>query len=356
MRTWRGMLPPERPQRRARHGHRFPRPRLLQALAQRDRDGIRADRRVVDEDAPVDLGHVDAPLRAVAHEQRWPRRHPAECRDPSGEVVEACPRAGRASGSPSPRALATATALMCRLAASERRDAPRHSPVLRHASGLQRYLGEARLPDGRLRLHDVHRQLRAAPPTRSHAASRTATRVACAGAVGQPPLHEDADPAFEAEGELPRVARWWSRRRNRRERWISTSLTEPLGRDTGGEDVYCDLWPTRTQSQETIARRRRSTAKMFRSTLRRRVHRRRDVTVDAAPERALRVGLSRPMCAGPVLLRAYRWSQRRRRRVKDARCLVWLGDSVTTDATSPAGSVSSVARRRYLLRARDQAG
>jgi aconitate hydratase len=115
--------------------------------------------------------------------------------------------------------------------------------------------------------------------------------------------------------------------------------TEPIGQDRDGNDVYlADIWPTPEQVQDVIARSVRS--EMFARTYS-------DVYTGDEHWRALPVpegdlfaweddstyvrqppyfeGMSRE--AGTV------------EDVHDARCLVWVGDSVTTDHISPAGSI-----------------
>jgi aconitate hydratase len=115
--------------------------------------------------------------------------------------------------------------------------------------------------------------------------------------------------------------------------------TEPIGRDRDGNDVYlADIWPTPEQVQDVIARTLRS--EMFTRTYS-------DVYTGDEHWRALPVpegdlfaweddstyvrqppyfeGMSRE--AGTV------------GDVDGARCLVWVGDSVTTDHISPAGSI-----------------
>ena len=87
-----GRKAPEGTQRRAHHGAPLAGgPPVLQLLAQRDGERIGADRRVVDEDAPVDLRDIDAARHAVAHEPR-PLERIRRDAEIAREVVE---RAGR---------------------------------------------------------------------------------------------------------------------------------------------------------------------------------------------------------------------------------------------------------------------
>jgi aconitate hydratase len=115
--------------------------------------------------------------------------------------------------------------------------------------------------------------------------------------------------------------------------------TEPLGRGSDGEDVYLrDLWPTAHEVSETMAS--SIHGDMFRSTYA-------DVfTGDAtwqsmpAPEGELfewdgeSTYVRRPPYFDGMSLEPGVVAD-----VTGARCLVWLGDSVTTDHISPAGSI-----------------
>jgi len=115
--------------------------------------------------------------------------------------------------------------------------------------------------------------------------------------------------------------------------------TEPLGRGSDGEDVYLrDLWPTAHEVAETVAS--AIHGEMFRDTYA-------DVfTGDElwqsmpAPEGELfdwepaSTYVRRPPYFDGMSLEAGTVSD-----IAAARCLVWLGDSVTTDHISPAGSI-----------------
>jgi aconitate hydratase len=127
-------------------------------------------------------------------------------------------------------------------------------------------------------------------------------------------------------------------------------VTEPLGRGSDGEDVYLrDLWPTAHEVSQTIAS--SINGEMFRSTYA-------DVfTGDAtwqsmpAPEGELfawdpgSTYVRRPPYFEGMSLEPGTVSD-----VEGARCLVWLGDSVTTDHISPAGSIKLESPAgKYLL-------
>ena len=127
-------------------------------------------------------------------------------------------------------------------------------------------------------------------------------------------------------------------------------VTEPLGQGSDGEDVYLrDLWPTAHEVSQTMAS--SITGEMFRDTYA-------DVfTGDAtwqsmpAPEGELfdwdsgSTYVRRPPYFEGMSLEPGTVPD-----VAGARCLVWLGDSVTTDHISPAGSIKLESPAgKYLL-------
>jgi aconitate hydratase len=116
-------------------------------------------------------------------------------------------------------------------------------------------------------------------------------------------------------------------------------VNEPLGEDANGEDVYLrDLWPSAEEIQETISHAVRG--EMFSRTYA-------DVFTGDPAWREL------PVPEGDLFAWAPDSTYVRRPpyfdgmphepgRVDDvagARCLVWVGDSVTTDHISPAGAI-----------------
>jgi len=115
--------------------------------------------------------------------------------------------------------------------------------------------------------------------------------------------------------------------------------TEPLGQDEDGDDVYlADIWPTPEQVQEVIARAVRS--EMF-------THTYSDVYSGDEHWRALPVPEGDLFACEPgsTYVRQPPYFEGMSREpgtvedVRGARCLVMVGDSVTTDHISPAGSI-----------------
>ena len=97
-------------------------------------------------------------------------------------------------------------------------------------AGLQPSLDAARLQPRRLRLHDLHRQLRPAAATIVDAVDERRPRRR-RGALGQPQLRGPHPPG--REGQLPRLAAARRRVRARRHDATSTSLRDPLGTGRG---------------------------------------------------------------------------------------------------------------------------
>ena len=214
----------------------------------------------------------------------------------------------------------------------EPRPARSRHRVLR-ARGPDRAPGGPRLPHRRLRLHDLHRELR--PAARADLAGglgRRARRLL--GAVGQPELR-GADPSG-GEGELPRLSP--ARRRLRAGGADGhRSHDEPLGQDSDGEDVFlstsgraprgdrrdvrsavqgtCSGGPTPTSSRATTAGLARDPR-----------------------GRPLRLARGLDLRPAPAVLRrhvARAWARSRHPGRPLPRS---VGDSVTTDHISPAGA------------------
>ena len=203
-------------------------------------------------------------------------------------------------------------------------------------AGLVPVPGEARLPPGRLRLHHVHRQLR--PAARGGlgggAGERPRRRL---GAVRQPqlrgpdqPRHQDELPGLAAAGRSP--TRWPAR-------WTSTSTTEPLGSTSPAPRCSSrDIWPAAADVARVVEA--SITKDMFTNDY---------ADVFAGDER----WRSLPTPEGDTFDWAGESTYVRKPPyfegmalepspvgdVTGARVLAKLGDSVTTDHISPAGSI-----------------
>jgi aconitate hydratase len=127
-------------------------------------------------------------------------------------------------------------------------------------------------------------------------------------------------------------------------------IGEPLGRDRDGNDVYLrDLWPTADEIQETITRAVRG--EMFSRTYA-------DVFTGDPAWRELPIPEGDLFDWDPASTYVrqppyFEGMSREPEAVEDvhgARCLVMLGDSVTTDHISPAGSISPASPAgKYLV-------
>jgi aconitate hydratase len=127
-------------------------------------------------------------------------------------------------------------------------------------------------------------------------------------------------------------------------------IGEPLGQDRDGNDVYLrDLWPTADEIQETITRAVRG--EMFSRTYA-------DVFTGDPAWRELPIPEGDLFAWDPTSTYVrqppyFTGMSREPEAVEDvhgARCLVVLGDSVTTDHISPAGSISPDSpARKYLV-------
>jgi len=115
--------------------------------------------------------------------------------------------------------------------------------------------------------------------------------------------------------------------------------SEPLGQDAAGEDVYLrDLWPNADEVQEVIAANVKG--EMFRNTYA-------DVYTGDEEWRALPVpsgdlfewDTASTYVRRPPYFEAMSLDLAPVEDISGARCLVMLGDSVTTDHISPAGSI-----------------
>jgi aconitate hydratase len=124
--------------------------------------------------------------------------------------------------------------------------------------------------------------------------------------------------------------------------WITTDLTsEPLGQDTAGKPVYLkDVWPSERELQETMLR--AVTADMFRRSYQ-------DVFRGDEHWQGLRVpegsrfawDEASTYVRKPTFLAGMAMQTAPPQNIVDARVLAVLGDSVTTDHISPAGSIKA---------------
>jgi aconitate hydratase len=116
-------------------------------------------------------------------------------------------------------------------------------------------------------------------------------------------------------------------------------VNEPLGEDANGDDVYLrDLWPTAEEIQETISQAVRG--EMFSRTYA-------DVFTGDPAWRELPVpegdlfawDADSTYVRQPPYFDGMSGEPGRVEDISGARCLVWVGDSVTTDHISPAGAI-----------------
>ncbi len=124
--------------------------------------------------------------------------------------------------------------------------------------------------------------------------------------------------------------------------WITKDLTtEPLGVDTAGNPVYLkDIWPTEQELQETMLR--AVTSKMFRKSY---------ANVFAGDERWQQLQVPEgnrfdwdeesTYIRKPTFLEGMTMTMPTPADIRQARVLALLGDSVTTDHISPAGSIKA---------------
>jgi aconitate hydratase len=133
--------------------------------------------------------------------------------------------------------------------------------------------------------------------------------------------------------------------------WITKDLTyEPLGDDASGKPVYLkDIWPTEQEIQETMIRVvtsemfRRSYAEVFEGD-----ERWRKLTVPAGSRFAWEPDST--YIRKPTFLEGMTMSSAPPADITGARVLALLGDSVTTDHISPAGSIKAESPAgRYLM-------
>ena len=199
----------------------------------------------------------------------------------------------------------------------------------------------ARLQPRRLRLHDLHRQLRPAAPEIADARAGPATSSRCAVLSGNRNFEGRVHPG--SEDELPRLAAARRRVCARGHAWTSISTTRAArhgqrrqarlpartsGRSTAGNP--------RARSPSTSTRRCSSRATPACSTATRTGR-----PINVPQGEIYHVGRQVDLREEPALLR--RHDDDARHAVSDisgARVLALLGDSVTTDHISPAGNIA----------------
>ncbi len=117
-------------------------------------------------------------------------------------------------------------------------------------------------------------------------------------------------------------------------------LAEPLGQDREGRDVYLkDIWPDGKEIREVIARSltpdmfRRRYANVFDGTKEWR-------EISTSPGKTYKWDDNSTYIKNPPFFENMSREPDPSEDIKDARCLAFLGDSVTTDHISPAGAIS----------------
>ena len=195
----------------------------------------------------------------------------------------------------------------------------------------------ARLPPRRLRLHDLHRQLRPAARADLRRHRRRATWWSPACCRGNRNFEGRINPDVRANylTSPPLVVAYALAGR------IDIDLdNEPLGTGKDGKPVFLrDIWPSPSEVSEAVAKAVKPA--MFQKTYARRLRGRRAL---AQAGRAARARPSPGTRRRPTssTRRTSTTCPRRRRRssdIKGARVLAVLGDSITTDHISPAGSI-----------------
>ena len=113
--------------------------------------------------------------------------------------------------------------------------------------------------------------------------------------------------------------------------------TEPLGMDPSGAPVYLrDLWPAEREIRNDVEVRERPDVSRAAHG---RLQRRRPLEVVArADRRSVHLGSESTYIRNPPFFEVSRYI-RRPCRTSAARALALLGDSITTDHISPAGSI-----------------
>ena len=204
-------------------------------------------------------------------------------------------------------------------------------------AGLTEYLDELGFNLVGLRLHDVHRQQRPAAGRRSPAAVQDNDLAVVSVLSGNRNFEGRINPDVKMNYlASPPLCVAYA---------IAGTMDidlydEPLGEDRHGEPVFLkDIWPTRRGGRRDG--RGGGPVGHVPQELRRGVRRRRALELArGADRRAVRVGSSaRRTSAGRRTSTRCRASRCRPSDIERARVLAVLGDSVTTDHISPAGSI-----------------
>ena len=213
--------------------------------------------------------------------------------------------------------------------------ARRSSPTTSSDAGLDNVPRPASLQPGRLRLHDLHRQLGPALAARSPRRSTRTTWSPSPSLSGNRNFEGRINPEVRANylASPPLVVAYA----------LAGTMdidlqTEPLGNDQQGRPVYLkDIWPSQREIQDTILKSVRS--EMFQTQVRRGLRGRRALELAAgARGRPLRVGRDVDVRQEPALFPRHDGRSRPPvAPIVKARVLAVLGDSITTDHISPAG-------------------
>ena len=204
----------------------------------------------------------------------------------------------------------------------------------------------ARLPARRLRLHDLHRQLGPALGRDLRGRARRRARR-LRRALGQSQLRGPHPPARARQ--LPRLSP--ARRRLRARGLDRRRPRARAARHRQRRRRRLPARPLAVQRRGARGHRGQRLARAVRARVRHDLGRRRALAGAARPRgRALRLGSATPRtCASRRSSRISQPEPEPLADVVDARCLVLLGDSVTTDHISPAGAIPrDMPAGRYL--------
>ena len=192
---------------------------------------------------------------------------------------------------------------------------------------------EAPLPPRRLRLHDLHRQLRTAGRAgrRGDRGATTSPRSPCCRGTG---TSRAASIRWRAPATSPRRRSWWPSRSPGGS--TSTSPREPLGTDADGVPGHARRTSGRAPDEVARVVARGGERRGLHAQLRIGLRRRRPLARPAGSgRRPVRLGPGLDLRGAPAVLRRARATPRRAGGHHGARALAVLGDSVTTDHICP---------------------